>query len=280
MKIDSHQQEPPESLIHRGVERVEFFDLTGEEMKSLRPLLKILADEGRPRFSFHAPISRPTWFPHTGVACYFLCEDRARREMSFQILKETLESARTWNAQYTVTHLTYGPSDSKDETTARKLAEAACQRMAAMSRETGVPIDIEFAAYTDSFHRADLFADLVGQHPELGICLDVGHAFIGAQKRERNYWKDIETLAKTTRSLHLWNTRGNEDAKANGHQPLHPSQRPQDGWIDIEGSLDTVLGANPGAALIFEYPVDAVTPEIQDGYDWVSQYVQQKSQTL
>ncbi|MDK9720144.1 MAG: sugar phosphate isomerase/epimerase [Rhodospirillales bacterium] len=277
---DKPNRAPPESLIHRGVGRVEFFDMTDEELKNMRQLLKALAEEGRHLFSFHAPISRPAWFWHSGVACFFMNEDTKARELSFRLLAETLQYARSWQAQHVVTHLTYGPADCKDEATARKLAAAAGARMAAMSKASGIPIDIEFAAYTDSFHKADNFAEMIDEHPELGICLDVGHVFIGAQKRERDYWKDIETLAPRTRSMHLWNTRGADDVKANGHLPLHPSQSPKDGWIDIEGTLRAVLSASPEASIVFEYPVDRITPAIQKGYDWVSQFVQKTKQII
>jgi sugar phosphate isomerase/epimerase len=193
--------------------------------------------------------------------------------MSFRLLGETLEAAKRWGAEYVVCHLTFGPTDSKDEAVARKLAEAALARFAAMSRASGIPIDVEFAAYSDSFHRPDVFVELVGVHPELGVCLDVAHAYIGSQRRERDYWKDIKTLAVKARSAHLWNTRGADDARNNGHWPLHPSQDPKDGWIDIERVVNVLLAINSKMSIIFEYPVISVTPEVNKGYHWVADLV-------
>lgn len=279
MTVDFPPQEPAESLIHRGVGRVEFFDLGEEELADLTPLLDAMADEGRPRFSFHAPVARSAWFPYSGVTCFFLSEDPARRELSFRLLGHTLEQARRWGAEYVVCHLTFGPTDTRNEFTARVLADAACARLAEMSRASGVPIDLEFAAYTDSFHRPDVFAAAVTLYPELGICLDIAHTYIGSQRRERDYWRDVAALAPGTRSLHLWNTRGADDARAHGHQALHPTQQPQQGWIDVERVLGAVLEVNPSAALIFEYPIPAVTPWIREGYDWISEYVERTART-
>jgi sugar phosphate isomerase/epimerase len=273
VSADKPAHPPAESLIHRGLGRVEFFDLTPERLADLQPLLDEMKAEGREKFSFHAPIARPDWFPYSGVTCFFLCEDEAKRETSFRLLGETLEAAKRWGAEYVVCHLTFGPTDSKDESTARKLAESALARFAAMSRAGGIPIDVEFAAYSDSFHRPDAFVELVGAHSELGVCLDIAHAYIGAQKRERDYWRDVETLAAKARSAHLWNTRGAEDAKNNGHWPLHPSQNAKDGWIDIERVVDMLVEINPNMSFICEYPVISVTPEINQGYYWVADLV-------
>ncbi|OHC74668.1 MAG: hypothetical protein A3G18_06775 [Rhodospirillales bacterium RIFCSPLOWO2_12_FULL_58_28] len=266
-------REKEAALIHRGLNRVEFFDLTTGEADGLQDILDSMAGEGRRRFSFHAPVIRPDYFPHSGVTCFFLNEDEAKRQLSFRLLDHTMEAARRWGAEYVVTHLTFGPTDSKDQATALRLAGDACRRMAGMSRDYGIPLDLEFAAYSNAFNRADLFAEAVAPHPELGVCIDVGHAFLGAIRRQRDYLEDIAALAPRTRSLHLWNSLGEEHTKRHHHTPLHPSQKPDEGWIDIEKTMALVLHENPRVNIIYEYPVDAVTTEIQEGYDWIADMV-------
>ncbi len=271
----SINREKEASLIHRGLGRVEFFDFTAQQMGDLQGALDSMAAEGRGRFSFHNPIHRPAYFPYSGVTCFFLNEDREKRELSFRLLERSMELAKEWGAQYMVSHLTFGPTDSKDAETAEGLAAKACMRMAELSRVYAVPLDVEFAAYTDSFNRAALFAETVGKHPELGVCIDAGHAFLGALKRGRDYLDDIAALAPAARSLHLWNSLGPEHTKQNHHTPLHPCQDPKDGWIDIEGTLKLVRQENPRLNVIFEYPVKEVTAEIQEGYDWVAGIISQ-----
>lgn len=263
-------REPAASYVHRGIGRTEFFDLTDAELDDLGSTLDALTGEGRNRFSFHAPIVRPDYFPHTGVTCFFLSEDAQRREMSFQLLGDTLGRAERWGAEYVVCHLTYAPTDTTDTATAHKLAEDSCARIAAMSTAAGMPVDIEFAAYTDAFNCPDRFTDTVARHPELGICIDIGHAYIGSLLRQRDFHDDIAALAPIARSMHLWNTAGPEHNRRHGHVPLHPSQRPDDGWIDVAQTLHTVLSANDSVNIIFEYPISEITPEIQAGYDWVA----------
>ena len=261
---------PPEFLLHRGVGMVEFFDLPEAEMEDLQPLIDRFSAEGRDRFSFHAPVTRPPEFSYSGVTCFFLSEDQKLRELSFELLSATVDAAKLWGADYVVTHLTYGPADSKDSSVADALAVEACRRIAEMSAHAEVPIDLEFAAYTDSFHGPARFTEIVDGHAELGVCIDIGHVSIGADLRGRDFLDDLDALLPKTRSAHLWNTLGAEHTAQNHHTPLHPSQKPEDGWIDIEGVLDKLLIQDNFMDLVFEYPVNQVTEEIQAGYDWVT----------
>jgi len=267
------EHSPAEGLIHRGIDHVEFFDLTPETLAKLDRLIAAMAREGRRQFSFHAPISRSAAHPKSGVTCYFLCEEADNRAYSFALLEDTLAAAAHWGATHVVTHLTFGPTDTRDHGRAVDLAAEAARKMAAMSRRHGVPIDIEFAAYTDAFHDTRDFLDAIAPHTELGICVDVGHAALGAMIRSRDVTADVVRLAPKARSLHLWNTLGLEHTKNNHHTPLHPNQDAEDGWLDIPLLLATVLKAAPYAQVIFEYPVDDVDPEIEAGYAWIEDLV-------
>ena len=267
------ERAPEAGLLHRGLGRVEFFDYARRDLEALAAALQGLAGEGHPCFSFHAPIVRPPYFPFPGEACFFLNQDPAKRALSFRLLADTLGEAKRWGAEYVVTHLTYGPSDTPERPLAARLAREACDRMAGLSRESGVAIDVEFAAYSEAFDRPEDFLAVVTGHPELGICLELGHAFLGAEQRRRDFLGDIALLAPWARSMHLWNTKGEDHKRGFGHVPLHPSQTPAEGWIDIECVLDAVLERNPSVRIIYEYPVVAVTPEIQAGYDWIAAMV-------
>ena len=256
------------SILHKGLGRVEAFDFAREGLGQLRSILNNLHTEGTGSFSFHAPVPRPEYFPFSGVTSFLLNEDPANRQLSLRLLEDTLKQAREWGAEYVVCHLTYRLADTQDERKAMRLAEQACHRLAEMSRSYSVPIHAEFTSYSNAFHKPSQFIEMVGAHPELGICIDMGHAFLGAQQRNRNYLKDIEALAPHARSMHLWNARDFEHYKKHGHVPLHPSQRPQKGWIDVERVLEVVLSASEGVNIIFEYPAKEVTREVQEGFDW------------
>ncbi len=264
------ERRPAARLVHRGLGRVELFDLSAGDMAALSSTFSALAAEGYERLSFHAPLTRAHDFPYAGETCFFLNEDPALRALSFRILDRTLALAAEWGAEHVVTHLTYGPTDTGDEALAARLAAEACARIAGSSRDRGVPVHIEFAAYTNTFHRPDQFLAVLEPHPEVGLCLDIGHAYLGSQARGRDYFADLAALAPHAGSVHLWNTKGRAHNRTHGHTPLHPSQSAADGWIDVARSLAIILEASPAAAIVFEYPIDTLTPRIQAGYDWVA----------
>lgn len=264
---------PPARLLHRGIRRVEVFDYAQNDLGGLRSTLADLAADGYRSLSLHAPMPRPGHFPYSGIACFFLNEEAEKREISFRMIQQTLALAREWKAEYVVTHLTYGPADSKDPRTAQRLAHEACGKLAVLSRSYAIPIYIEYAAYSSSFHQPRQFVSVVGVHSELGVCVDVGHAFLGARLRRRSYEEDLEILSRHVRSVHLWNTKNMGHHQRYGHTPLHPSQSPREGWIDIRSSLEIILRRNPSAAVVFEYPARRVTPKIREGYDWVEKVI-------
>ena len=259
-----------ERLLHRGLGHVEFYDLPVAEVEDMSGLIDAFAAEGRSSFSLHAPVGRGEDFPWPGVTCFYLCEDEDRRALSFRSLDHTLDAAARWGATHVVTHLTFGKTDSTNTSNAERLAGGACKKMADMSRKAGIPVHIEFAAYTDSFHQPVQFLDAIADHAELSLCIDVGHAGLGAAIRQRSFLGDIAALAARAGSLHLWNTLGLEHTKQHHHTPLHPSQKPAGGWLDIEGAVRTVLEQAPDCPIVFEYPVDTVSAEIREGYDWIA----------
>ncbi len=265
MPSRADQIEQPACYLHRGIDCVELFDYPVNTLPALRKTLARMRNSGCRTLSFHSPMPRPDHYTDSGVACTYLHEDSARREISFALLEDTLTHAKDWEADYVVTHLTYGKTDTRDPGRAAALATAACERFAALSRAHDLPIDIEFAAYTAAFNTAAQFAAAVAPHPELGLCIDTGHVMLGARLNRRDYFADIRALAPRARSMHLWNTQGDGPE----HIPLHPAQSPAEGWIDLEQTLRIVLAHNPEINLVFEYPIAKVDRQIQSGYDWI-----------
>ena len=149
------------SYLHRGLKHVEFFDYPLNDMAELKKTYEEMAVKGHKGLSFHAPMPRPVYFPFSGVTCFFLNEEPERRDLSLQLIEDTLQHARDWGADYVVTHLTYGKTDTTDPIKAKQLARDTCERFAALSSEYQVPINIEFAAYTQAFNEPEQFIELV-----------------------------------------------------------------------------------------------------------------------
>lgn len=260
------EREAPANRIHEGLGRSELYDFAPDRLPEAR---EAAARDGRP-FSVHSPLWRPAGFPFRAVAVFFLSPDAGRRELSFALVEETLAEARAWGAEYVVTHLNW-VEDVEEEAEAERLAEEAARRMACLSERHGLPVHLECGGYTGGFHRPEQFSALAGRFPGLGLCLDLGHLSLVAGLRGRSLFRDLELLAPRARSVHLWNTKGLEHYREHHHVPVHPSQRPADGWIDIERALGIVLEGNPACPLIFEYvwpPSDEAW--VREGMAWVA----------
>ncbi len=257
--------EAPANLIHRGVGRVEVFDFSTERLPALR---RFLEESGKP-FSIHAPLTRPPGSDHPAVAVFFLSEDPKLREQSLDLVGRTVAEAGEWGAEYIVTHFNWS-EDTDDEAAAVRLAHESARKFSVMSLE--VPIHIECGGYRGAFHRPEQFVELVSDHPDLRLCVDIGHLWLIARERGRDFYRDIETLAPVAGSAHLWNARDKATYRRFHHVPLHPSQRPEDGWIDVPLALRTLLGASPGCRLIFEYREDGVPrAQLEEGFAWVEE---------
>lgn len=256
---------PPACYLNRGVGRLEAFDWAADRLDELRTRI---AESALP-FGIHTPLLRPTDYPHGPEAVFYLNDDPAERERAWQMLDATLAHARDWGAEYAVTHLAWG-QDCTDEERALALAERAGTGLASAARAAGVPILVETGGYTGHFHRAAQYAELAASDPWLGLCIDIGHSRLVAETRGRSPWDDLEVLAAQARSMHLWNTRGLEHYREHHHTPLHPTQRPADGWIDVERALEVVLRTNPRCALIFEYTWEERDAAwVEEGFAWV-----------
>jgi sugar phosphate isomerase/epimerase len=237
---------PPASALHPGLGRFEAFDIARERLAALG----VHAACTRLPWSVHAPLTRAR-LAEPPSAVFFLAES-PRRAASFAALEATLAGAARLGAEYVVTHLNW-TEDVADRGRAEALAHDAAARIAGLARRHGVPVHVEIGGYTGGFHEAAQFAALARAHPDLGLCLDVGHLWLIAAARGRPAYRDIETLAPHARSLHLWAARDLATYRAHGHLPLAPDLSPADGWLDVRRALAPVLAARPDCAVIFEY---------------------------
>ncbi|MEE9584837.1 MAG: TIM barrel protein [Candidatus Brocadiales bacterium] len=255
--------------IHHGQGRHEVFDHPREGLDRLKTFL----NGQKLPFSLHAPLFRPDYFPYSAVTSFFINEDDERRKLSLELMKQSARDAQEWGAEYMVCHLTWR-EDTEAEEKAWRLAYSGAEYLSELVDTTGVPIHVEFAGYAGAFRKPEQLVKVISEYPNLSICIDTGHAFICSQLWDRTYLKDIEIMAPYARSMHLWNTKSFEHWRENGHVPLRPSQDPGDGWVDIVKTLEIVLGHNKDLKLIHEYPVDNMSDEIKEGFDWVREMME------
>lgn len=239
---------PPADAIHEGLGRSELYDFSPGRLPALRVHL---VASGQP-FSIHSPLLRPTHSGRHPVAVFFLAEDPAKREESFRLAETTLGHAQALGAEYVVLHLNW-VEDSPSGQIAERLAHEAGVRLSGLSLRHSVPVHLECGGYSGGFHQARQFAALAREYPALGLCLDIGHLWLIARQRERDFFEDLETLAPHARSMHLWSARDLPTYRRHQHVPLHPDLRPSDGWVDIPQALEIVLATRPACPLIYEY---------------------------
>jgi sugar phosphate isomerase/epimerase len=242
------------------------FDFAPEDLPALRDRLRRF-----PGFSVHAPLPTPVDYPGVPATSFLLDPDPAKRQASLDALRTTIKVASAWGARYVVVHFAGLHSRGMSPREVTALADDSAARLNALGERQGISLHLEYAAYNPSLAEPEHLVDLVQRYPMLGICLDVGHVRISAEMLGADEYAIAEVLAPHTRSMHLWTTRGREDARRFHHVPVHPSLTPAAGWIDIRAMLALAFSANPACGIVFEpspyYNPDPVWQE--EGMAWV-----------
>jgi sugar phosphate isomerase/epimerase len=183
--------------------------------------------------------------------------------------------AKGWKADFVVTHLAW-MEDSQNRQKVMALASNTKLRFCVLADRYNMPINVEFGGYSGYFHEPAQFVEFVKDHPLLGICIDIGHTSLISGIRNRSFFKDVEILAPHPKSIHVWNTKGQKKKKKNSHVPVHPSQKTEDGWIDIKKTLEIILSHNKECDIVFEYNrtyYDKIPKEVKEGMEWVKEIV-------
>jgi sugar phosphate isomerase/epimerase len=114
---------------------------------------------------------------------------------------------------------------------------------------------------------------MLSQYPVLRYCFDTGHMQLASQSTGFDLHDFAEQIVPYTGSIHLWNTRNGDDYQAFRHIPVHPSQNPEQGWVDIARVLK-IMGQR-SYPIIFEsahqYPEALGDYDYRDGVQWVKE---------
>jgi hypothetical protein len=255
-----------ERCVNRALNGCQVYDFGVTDLRKLRAHLYSV-----PSFSIHAPLPTPADYPGPASTSFLLDPDPAKRQATLDMLRRTVSVAAQWGAQYVVVHFGGLHSDGLSRVEVWQLARAAAAKLSGLSHEHGVPVHVEYAAYNPDFAHPQELVELVSGYEGLGICMDVGHARVGAQMLELDEWDVFETLAPYTRSMHLWTLRTRQDVRRYRHTPVHPTLTPAGGWIDIPRVLDLVMHQCPSCDLVFESDsIFEPDPNWQvEGEDWV-----------
>jgi sugar phosphate isomerase/epimerase len=260
-----------EAILSNRLQHGEFYNLPEED---LLPIKEKVAKHGL-EVSVHCPLVRLSWYPKPPTWA-FLCDvDEAKRELNFRMITDTLEKARGLPADHIVAHF---PSPSTTDasgfsaTEMEEIAWRSASRLAELSEKYKVSIHVEGFGPTPLLSVPFLQKVFAG-FPPLRYCFDTGHMMLAMQRDGIDMYDFAQGLAPHVGSMHLWNTRHADDYQAFRHIPVHPSQRPEQGWVDIERVLRLVVPENPAVTVIFEsglrYPEALGGHDYRDGVKWV-----------
>ena len=156
------------------------------------------------------------------------------------------------------------------------VARDSCERLAELALRFDMPLHLE-AFGPSPFLNARFLVSVLQDYPMLRYCFDVAHLHLAAKRDGFDYYELAQALGPFLGSIHLWNARHMEDYRAYRHIPVHPSQSPEEGWVDIPRILKVLLGANPQVPIILEYAPRYPSPlgkyDYREGVEWVRELI-------
>jgi len=274
-----HQTDILEEIIGgNGLNRGEFYNLPADDLPKLRRLIQYHNLD----WSIHAPLIQLGWYPQPPTWS-FLCDvDRDNRELTMKMIILTMDQAEEYGAEYVVVHFPSPTSDASGESEAKleEIAWRSCERLAELSFKRGIPIHIEGVGQSRLIN-AEFLSAVLKEYSPLRYCFDTAHAHLAALDNGFDLYDFEVGLLPYLGSIHLWNTRNRDDYLAFRHIPIHPSQRVEDGWVDIARVLHSLDPDKDSLPIIFEsepaYPEALGDYDYREGVKWVKELLETSS---
>src|SRR4030042_5734147 len=208
-------------IISNGLQRGEFYNLLPQSL----PELKREVEQHNLAASIPAPLVKTPWYPNPPTWS-FLCDvEEEKRQLSLRMIRETMELAKDFGAEYVVVHFPSPPSTDVSGTSYTRLREIAWGSalcLEELSQRYNLPIHIEGFG-PSPFLTVDFLEEVMTNFPDLLYCFDTGHMHIAAQRDGFDLYEFAQQMAPYIGSIHLWNNRSIEDYFAFRHIPVHPS---------------------------------------------------------
>ncbi len=236
--------------LRKGFRRFELFNFPPDELPALK---RILLSEDL-AFGVHAPLVRPDWYPDPPTVSFLCNVNSEDRKLTMRMIEEAASQAQDIGAEYLLVHFPSPCEDASGESE-RKLeyiAWKSCDWLAELSAKRGIPIVAEGVGASQHL-RADLLAKMFSEYPVLRFCYDVGHMKLASLVRNLDPYEFAQAVKPFTIEVHLWNIRGREDYRRYHHIPVHPSQKPEEGWMDVRRIIE-IFGEREDVFFILESP--------------------------
>ncbi|MFF7992026.1 sugar phosphate isomerase/epimerase family protein [Kitasatospora xanthocidica] len=228
---------------------VEFYGYRADAL----PAIARFCDENGIRPALHTPVSRdpaalPRRFAPTGP-------DPREAAAALRLTEATVRCAAELGALHVVVHFPSPyppyPQEGFEEAGQEFLAATA-----ALAREHRVPVLVEnlsahpLLCTPEQYHRA------LAAHPDLGVCLDLGHAhLLGADRGAPLGFADA--FGRRIRSMHVYETTADRYPH-HGHEPADPGRTRAEGHLGLADLLPELLRRTHPVVLVMEHgPVAA-----------------------
>ncbi len=267
-----------------GVRRVELVMQDREQERAIRRCI----DRNSWDISVHCPLFKDCEYDEYPLLAALFDTDPDRQAKALELMERELLQAADWGAMHLVVHLQRAVGIFREPIPAgwtrdRALdtALAAAERLSAASQRAGIPIHIENMMSHDLLAYPEQYAKLLDGLPSehVAMCLDVGHLALDARHYGFDPVQAARLLGPRIGSLHLHNNRIPDEVdfavvRENGQQkkyPIHPSQSPGEGWIDVGAVFSAVLEQNPLVLPTLEvyYALDTDRPRFIQGLQWI-----------
>lgn len=156
--------------------------------------------------SLHAPFS--------GVDVSSL--DEKKRQSSLELIKKTVESCSEIEGEIVVMHPCSAEmlADAQSYLAAKNRAEDSLCSLTAFAEKLGIKLAVENLSNIGGWRFGTEVSELSKliskiNNPHLGLCLDIGHVFVGRESVSLS--KDVFACGKDLITLHIQDTDGKKD---------------------------------------------------------------------
>ncbi|MEU8587411.1 sugar phosphate isomerase/epimerase family protein [Streptomyces sp. NPDC048664] len=175
--------------------------------------------------------------------------DRDEAAAALRMTEATVRCAADLGAVHVVVHFPspYPPYPVAGfDTWCRDFLDAAC----ALAREHGVRVLVENLSAHPLLRTAAHYRDALAGRPELGLCLDVGHAhLLGPEQGPLAY---ARALGPAIRSMHLYDTTAARYPE-HGHEPVRAGRSAAEGYLATAEVLPALLDLTGAGVVVLEH---------------------------
>jgi len=259
-----------EGVLSNHLKRGELHNFPQDEI----PKLKKEIARHNIAMSIHAPLLKPDWYPYPPTWT-FLCDiDKQRKELGLRMTELSLQQASDYDTDYVVVHFPskVDESNGAGQEELYAITMDSCYQIDKLSEKYGIEVHIEGFG-PNPFLNSEFLTGLFGQFPKLKYCYDTGHLNMESKQRGLDLYAFARDLAEHIGSIHIWNNRCVDDYIKYRHIPIHPSQKPEEGWVDIESILK-ILWPKVKAVIFesaYDYPEALGGHNYKEGVQWVKQ---------